>query len=329
MNQLLWTRPELWPFLLLLPGVWFAVWALLRRARAGIDQYGAVFTERATRPSIRASVVTAIVACLLLTWMDPLYGEEQVAVERQGLDVIFCLDTSRSMLARDVEPYRLARAKRDMRSLLPELVGGDRVGLVCFAGQAKLVVPLTHDLDSFDFLLDEVDTQTVRKGGTDLAAALRKALKLTEEGFEQTTVIVMLTDGEDLGGAGRQAAQEVAQKGIVLHTIGYGSTRGSKITLEKESEESFLADDKGKDVVSILDVDGLRKMSRAAGGEFLRCDVVALPLVELKRKRMDPMLKRAYDAGEETLHQTRFQWALLPAVILLLIEVLLRGGRRR
>ena len=104
--------------------------------------------------------------------MDPRWGDEQFAVERRGLDVIFCLDTSRSMLARDLEPFRLARAKQDIRAVLPAVRGGDRVGLVVFAGKARLWIPLTHDVDSFGGLLDEVDTDIVPVGGSDLAAAL-------------------------------------------------------------------------------------------------------------------------------------------------------------
>lgn len=328
MADLGWSHGSLWPLLLLLPFFWLFLYFMLRRARRGVMIYGADLLERAPSSLARASLLSLGVAALLLTWMDPLLGEAKVAVERRGLDVIFCLDTSRSMLARDIEPNRLQRAKRDIRSMLPELLGGDRVALVAFAGRAKLIVPLTHDLDSFRHLLEDVDTDSVRLGGSDLASALRKGLELSEEGHSSTTVMVMLTDGEDLSGSGRQAAREVRDRQIVLHTLGYGSIRGSKITLQDQDSESFLTSSEGDEVVSVLDVDGLRQMSALTGGEFIRADQMALPLVELKQKRLDPMLKRAYDAGEEVVRKTRFQWILLPGMMVLLLEMLICGGRR-
>ncbi len=327
MNGLAFERAEWWPLLLLVPVLWWALWSVLRAARRGARTYGARCTERPRTPAARATLWTGLSALLLLTWIEPLLGEETVAVERRGLDVIFCLDTSRSMLARDLDPSRLARAKRDIESVLPRLVGGDRVGLVAFAGEARLVVPLTHDLDSFRHLLAPIDTDLVRLGGTDLATALRAALDVADEDEAQTTVVVMLTDGEDLTGAGRQAAAEAASRGVVVHTVGYGSTRGAKILVDDRGSSEFLRGGDGEEVVSVLDTEGLRAIARATGGEFVRADVMALPLVELKDKRMDPLVKRAYDAGEETVQKTRFQWVLLPAVVLLILELLRAGGR--
>jgi Ca-activated chloride channel family protein len=328
-SGLAWQRPELWPLLLLVaPCFLLLLWVFKAGARRSAI-YGAAFKERACAPLARALRWSAALAFLLLAWMEPLLGEEKVVVERRGLDVIFCLDTSRSMLARDIEPDRLARAKRDIETVLPHLIGGDRVGLVAFAGKARLVVPLTHDLDSFRWLLAPVDTDTALVGGTDLAAALRKALAVADPAQAQTTVIVLLTDGEDLTGAGRQAAREAAAKGVVVHAVGYGSTLGSKVILAQGAGEEFLKDTRGEEVVSALDADGLRALAESAGGEFVRADVMPLPLVELKRKRIDPLVARAYEAGEETLRKTRYQWVLLPGVALLILELLLVGGRRR
>ena len=169
----------------------------------------------------------------------------------------------------------------------------------------------------------------VKVGGTDIASALRKALELADPDNSKTTAVLLLTDGEDLTGAGQQAATELKDRGIVVHAIGYGSTRGSKITIDQKGAESFLKSDAGEEVVSALDSEGLRAIAAATGGEFVRADVMPLPLVELKAKRIDPMLQRTYEAGEETMHKTRFQWVLLPAVVLLLAELLRRGGRRR
>lgn len=329
MNDLVWTRGEYWPALVALPLVWLLLWSLFDRARASIGRYGALPTQPVATPAWRSMRLTLLYGLGVLCWMDPRWGDEPVAVERRGLDLIVCLDTSRSMLAADMEPTRLQRALRDVRAVLPELQGGDRVGLVVFAGEARLQIPLTHDLDSFRGLLDEVDTDVVRRGGTDLAAALRKALQLADLEQARTTAVLLLTDGEDLAGAGQQAATELAAKGLVVHTIGYGSSLGSKIAVEEGGTQAYLRDKAGQDVVSRLDPDSLRKLAAATGGEFVRAEAFALPLNELHGKRLVPMEKRSYEAGEESGKQARYQWVLLPLLLLLLWEIATAGGRHR
>jgi Ca-activated chloride channel homolog len=328
-NGLEFTRLWLWPALLALPVVWALLWALFDRTRVAARRYGAAPTDPITTPLVRSLVLTLLVGLGTLCWMDPRLGDEPVTVERRGLDLIFCLDTSRSMLARDLEPTRLQRALQDIRAVLPELQGGDRAGLVVFAGQARLWIPLTHDLDSFRGLLDEVDTDIVKTGGTDLAAALRKALELADLDQARTTAVLLLTDGEDLAGAGQQAAAELKEKGLVVHTVGYGSSLGSKITVQEDGKESFLRNRQGAEVVSRMDPESLRAVAAVTGGEFVRADTMVLPLRELHQKRLVPMQKRSYDASEETGKQARYQWVLLPLLTLLLWEIAWSGGRRR
>lgn len=329
MRELTFSHPQLWPLLLLVIPAWLLVWWLARQRIEARQAYGATLVEILPSPSGRATRIGLAALFLLLTWMEPRLGQEQVQVERRGLDIIFCLDTSRSMLARDMEPTRLGRAQRDIRSVLPELTGGDRVGLVAFAGRARVVVPLTHDLDSFRQLLQTVDTHTIRHGGTDIAAAVDKALELIGDDDQQTSVIVVLTDGEDHGGKAQAAAKKCRDRNVLLHAVGYGSTRGSKITLADKEGESFLRNEQGDEVVSALASESLRALTQAAAGEFLRADVMPLPLLELKTKRLDPMVKRAYEAGEETVYKSRFQWTLLPALLLLLWDMIAFGGWRR
>lgn len=329
MNDLVFTRGFLWPWFLLLPVVAALAWALFDRSRRAALRYGAVTRDPVSSPFGRSLRVSALLGLGFVCWLDPRLGDEPMAVERRGLDLIFCLDTSRSMLARDMEPTRLGRALQDIRGVLPSLQGGDRVGLVVFAGEARLWIPLTHDLDSFRGLLDEVDTDIVKKGGTDIAAALRKALELSDEQNRKTTAVVLLTDGEDLTGAGRDAARELGAKGLTVHAVGYGSSMGSKITVAENGTEKFLQDRSGTEVVSKMDPESLRAVAAATGGEFVRAEAMVLPLVELHEKRLVPMQKRAYDAGEEAGKRARYQWVLLPLLVLLLWEIAMAGGRHR
>lgn len=329
MTELVFTRGYLWPWLLALPAVAAVLWALFDRSARAAGRYGAVSLDGLASPFARSLRASLLLGLGFVCWMDPRLGDEPVAVERRGLDLVFCLDTSRSMLARDMEPSRLGRALQDVKAMLPRLQGGDRAALVVFAGEARLWVPLTHDLDSFRGLLDEVDTDTVRKGGTDIAAALRKALELSDRDNRRTTAAILLTDGEDLTGAGRQAAGELAAEGLTVHAVGYGDSKGSKITIAENGAETFLADRAGSEVVSKMDPESLRAVATATGGEFVRADAMVLPLVELHEKRLLPMQKRAYDAGEQVGKRARYQWVLLPLVVLLLLEIAMAGGRHR
>jgi len=198
-----------------------------------------------------------------------------------------------------------------------------------FAGEARLWIPLTHDVDSFAGLLDEVDTELVRTGGTDLAKALRRSLELADPDDVATTVVVLMTDGEDLAGAGQQAAFELKARDLTVFSVGYGSALGSKITIQRDGAEEFLRDRAGNDVVSRMDPESLRDLAEVTGGEFVRAEAMALPLVELHQKRFVPMQKRAYDAGEESGKQARYQLVLLPLLLLLLLEIAFAHGRHR
>ena len=322
------SRAHLWPYSLLLPVVWAVLYLLLQRTRAAVQRYGAAPLAPTPRPVWRSLRLTGLLGLGFLCWLDPRWGEEIVETERRGLDVIFCLDTSQSMLATDMTPSRLQRARRDVASVLPALQGGDRAGLVAFAGEARLWVPLTHDVDSFAGLLDEVDTDSVRVGGTDLAKALRRARDLADPSESKTTVVLLLTDGEDLAGEGQAAARELKDDGLLVYTVGYGSALGSKIPVEGANGAVFLRDADGVEVVSRMDPESLERLAQVTGGEFVRAEAMALPLVELHRKRLVPMQKRAYDAGEEVSKQARYQWLLFPLVVLLMLEIAFAHGRQ-
>ena len=329
MSEFLFAEAQRWPWLLLLPVFTGLAYAMLAQKQRGAERYGATSQDRVPSPLGRSLRLSLLALLGGLCWLDPRYGEELVPVERRGLDLIFCLDTSRSMLAADMEPSRLARARQDIQSVTDELQRGDRAGLVIFAGEARVWVPLTHDLESFAQLLGEVDTTLVPKGGTDLAAALRKAKDLVLPDAAATTAVVLLTDGEDLAGAGQQAAGELAAAGIRVHALGYGTKIGGKITIEENGKQSFLRDKQGEEVVSRLDAGGLRAVAEASGGEFVRADAMPLPLRELYRKRLLPMQKRAFDSGEDKVRIPRYQWLLLPMLLLVLHDLWTARGRRR
>jgi Ca-activated chloride channel family protein len=236
----------------------------------------------------------------LVAILGPSWGAAASAVE--GTDIVICLDVSRSMLARDVEPDRLAHAKADIRALA-KAAKGDRLGLVVFAGEARAMVPLTEDMSSFLELLDLADPTSVATGGTDLGAALEKALDVL--GGRQGSVL-LFTDGEDLGGKGLAAARLLGDRGVAVHCIGVGTELGSKIATER----GFLRDRKGTEVVSAMDASGLRAIAEATGGTF---------------GSRAPDISVARRTGAPDRLENRFQWPLGLALLLWLLDL----SRRR
>jgi len=324
-------HPERWPFLLVPVLILVLGWLLARRRRRDLHRFGDVrdhpiLLADAGPVRRRTQLVLEVVGLLLIAIaaLEPSLGYALTRVERRGIELVICLDTSRSMLATDLPPSRLERAKQHLRGMLAELQG-DRVALIAFAGDAKIVCPLTHDLAAFEGLLATVSETTTRRGGTNLGEALRSALSILPADQETSQAIIILSDGEDLEGQGQHEALRARSRGIRVHTIGYGSPRGAKIP---DGNGGFLVDEHHNEVISRMDAQGLRTLAESCGGEFLPADAVLNPVVELLEKRIRVMHKRRFENLEKKRARSRFQWALLPGFVLLLLAFLDPGRRR-
>lgn len=332
LSDSLFERAEHAPLLLLVPVSALILWYLdsrrRRRSASIVDpaRHDSILSDVSNaRRRLRLIFCTLALALGIAAWLDPVYGDEGRPVEQRGLDIFVCLDVSRSMLARDMAPTRLERAKRDMEALAAH-ARGDRLGCVAFAGDARVAIPLTHDMDTYAGLVRPLDPQTVRRGGTDLGRAIDLAVESIasgseSEGGEGFSVILLLTDGEDLEGRGLEAAKRAAAAGITVHCVGFGDTRGSKITVSEDGTESFLRDSSGGEVVSAMDEASLRKLAAAAGGEFIRADSVALPLIDLYEKRVAPRARKAMETTKRREKKHRYQWPALGALLFILVDL--------
>jgi Ca-activated chloride channel family protein len=318
--------PSAWPTLALVPAAWLALRALDRaRATRLADALGP--RVRALVPGLsdgrraaRRALLSAGLLFALVAVMQPVWGETVAARERRGADVVVCLDVSRSMLARDVAPSRLAAAQAELRALT-KCVKGDRLGLVVFAGEARLLVPVTRDMRSFADLAAAADPASVARGGTDIGAALEAALGALEVRDGAPAVILLLTDGEDLGGRGLSAAARCAARRVVVHAIGFGTALGSKIAVPSPRGETFVGDRGGADVVSSMDAAGLRRIADATGGEFVDASSSRAPLTDLYERRVLPVAREAFADEERRERPNRFQWPLLAAFLLWILEL--------
>src|SRR5690606_6559843 len=284
------------------------------------DRLTATLARR--RRAARRALLCAGILCAGVAALQPLLGYERRVVEQRGVDLVVCVDVSRSMLARDVAPSRLLAAREHVRALA-ERARGDRLALVAFAGEAHLVVPLTQDVDSLLAMLDTVDPLAVRRGGTDLGAALQRALDALHQATGDAEAVSLVTDGEDHEQRGLRLAETFRARGVPVHCVGLGSPHGSKIAVEGDGGEAFLRDRAGNEVVSALDVASLRALATATGGEFVDAGSGGSPLVELYDRRIVPMAQKALAREQRRERSNRFQAPLLLAVVLWAFALLL------
>jgi Ca-activated chloride channel family protein len=342
------------PVVLLAPTAWLLLRGLDRRRAARLfalvgPRVGVLGAERSERARGRRRLLfSAALGLALLAALRPSWGEATEG-RSPGADVVVCLDVSRSMLARDGGdggktngPFvdRLTRARGEIRALA-ERARGDRLALVVFAGEALVRAPLTEDAAAVAELADASDVDSVARGGTDLGAALDAGLGVLSApapSGDRSAAILLLTDGEDLAGRGADAARRCRERGVVVHCLGLGDPRGSKIAvpIEPASErsplprgESFLRDRAGSDVVSALDVLGLEAIARAGGGRFVDARDGGRSAVALYEEQIAPTARRSRERGALDGRENRFQWPLVAAIALWLLDLAFTDRRRR
>jgi Ca-activated chloride channel family protein len=282
----------------------------------------------------KAALLVAALVCLVLVLMRPQGMPREVTVEKRGRDIVFLLDVSRSMLARDVLPNRLDRAKLAIEEMVGDM-DGDRVGLIVFAGNWALKCPLTNDYHFFLTALRSASPNDVGRGGTDIGDAIRVAVnqvlrpeKDREDGIpkDQQSVrdIVLITDGEDLEESGPVSAAQIAgEYGVRISTVGIGDPDGARIPTANGEYLEY-----GGDYVrSHLDEKTLRAIAAATkGGHYVHVGTGAIDLTELYRKYLVAGTER-----ESVLRSLRYrelyQWPLFVAIVLVVIEALLSGRR--
>ena len=255
----------------------------------------------------------------------PRWGFQWEDVERRGVDLVVALDLSRSMLAEDARPDRLTAAKREIRDLI-ELLKGDRVALVAFAGTAFIQCPLTLDYHAFELFLDEMDPDWVPVGGTDLAGAVRTAMEAFPENERSGRAVLLITDGEDHSGKLRLAAEDARKAGVHVFVVGMGDPGGAPIP---DGRGGFIKEN-GKVVLSRLDEAGLKELTLTTEGTYVRSVAGDLDLRRVYLEDIKGTLEaRALAASRQRRWEERFQWALLPALLLLVLEGLTGPPRQR
>lgn len=260
--------------------------------------------------------------CLIFALARPQLGTKLEEVKREGVDVVIALDVSNSMNAEDIRPNRLERSKQAIYRLIDQL-RGDRIGMIVFAGQAYVQLPITTDYGAAKLFLSTVNTGMVPSQGTAIGAAIEMGVRSIGDSARTNSTIIVITDGENHEDDAVEAAREASKKGIIVHTIGMGSAEGSPVPVYKSGNRAgFLEDKSGSTVISKLDADMLQQIADAGKGKFVRAsnsdDGIALILNEI-----DAMQKKEFASKLFTGYEDQYQYFLAFALLFLILELIL------
>lgn len=323
----------LWAILVLVPALAVFLWRAWRRKQWLISQFvqSRLLSQltvgvSAIRQKIRLVLLVTAAALLVLVLARPQWGFSYEEARQRGLDIIVAIDTSNSMLAGDVPPNRLERARLAVLDLL-NLARTDRLGLVAFAGTAFLQCPLTTDDQAFRQSLAALNSNIIPQGGTALAEAIRAAQEGFEEENDNYKVLILFTDGEDHDGKAVDQARYADRRGMRIFTVGVGTASGELIRAPGSSGTEFLKDASGQVVKSRLNEELLREVAQAANGFYLLLSGASTMEV-LYERGLEPLPKSEFATRQVKRWHERYQWFLGLVIVLLLVEMFVPERKR-
>lgn len=325
-----------WALYLLWLAIGYAFFCVtrVRRQRTRLDTFvSSVMRAKLAPPQAERRVMIQIAFCTmgvlfgLIALSRPQWGEQEQTVLSRGRDVVIALDVSRSMLAEDVRPNRLSRAKADILDLIQALKG-DRAALLAFRHNASLLSPLTTDYAYLRLILEGVDVDSAPRGETDIGAAIRGALDAFEERSGSHRTIVLISDGDDLSGQALDAAKDAQKAGVPIYTIGLGSELGATIP----SETGGIMKNDGADVKTKLDHNTLEQIAHITGGAYIPIGTASMTKSNLGSIYQDYLTSISTKEFSESIKKRfieRYQYFLLPALLCFLGAAAMSQGRPR
>jgi Ca-activated chloride channel family protein len=294
-----------------------------RTKYVGIDLLAEIIPRISTRkPVIKFGLYGFAYFLLIIAVANPQIGTKLEEIKREGVDIIIALDVSNSMMAEDFKPNRLERAKRAIEKLVENLKS-DRIGIVVFAGNAFIQLPITSDYSAAKLYTSSINTKTVPTQGTALGTAIEKCISALEHDDSNNKAIIVISDGENHEDDPLGAAKKAAKKGILIHTIGMGSPKGSPIPIYNgKNKVGYKSDKSGTTVVSKLDENMLKEIASVGQGVYVRATNSSTGLRSIFDE-INRMEKKEYEAKQYTDYEDRFQPFISLALLILLIEFIL------
>ena len=329
-------NPQYLYWLLVLP-VLIAVYVLIRSLNkkqfkrfANIKLRGYLIPLFSSKRANTKFVLFLLVIALIIIGAANLQsGSKMEKVKREGIDIFLCIDISNSMHAEDIAPNRLERSKQAINKLISKL-GGDRIGVIVFAGNAYVQLPITTDYAAAKMFLSTVDTDLIPTQGTEIGRAIDLAIKSFGDS-EHNKAIVIISDGEDHeNGDAVRAAQEAAKFGIKIYTIGMGLDEGAPIPLYNQygKRTGYKKDKEGNVVITKLDDNILRQLAEIGDGIYVRASSSNVGLDKIYDD-ISKAKKSEIEANVFTDYDDQFQWFIGAAIILLIIEILISSGKKK
>lgn len=322
----------LW-FLLLIPAVLllyliFRIWQKRARSRFARPELLSYLSPNRSsfKPLLKLVLVLLALGALVIGLVNPKIGSQLETVKREGVDIVFAVDVSKSMEAEDIAPNRLEKSKQLVRQIIGDL-GSDRVGIIAYAGSAFPQLPITTDYGAAEMFLESLNTDMISSQGTAIGDAIDLAIGFFDDNQQTNRVMFILSDGEDHGGNIEDMARQASEAGIRIYTIGVGTTKGGPIPIKRNGVvQNYKKDNQGETVITRLDPGVLQEIAKEANGQYIDGSVTA----EVTEKVQEELLgieKTEFEAKQFADYKSQFQWFVGLAILLLLLDIFMLEGK--
>ncbi|WP_418508709.1 vWA domain-containing protein [Corallibacter sp.] len=271
---------------------------------------------------LKVIVLSLAFACLAIALVNPKIGTKLETVKREGVDVVFAIDVSKSMLAEDIAPNRLEKSKQLVTQIINNLAS-DRVGIIAYAGKAFPQLPITTDYASAKMFLQNMNTDMLSSQGTAINEAIELAKTYYNDDEQTNRVLIIISDGEDHSEAAASVAEEASEEGIRIFTIGVGDAKGGPIPIKRNGVVlNYKKDNQGETVITRLNEETLKNIADAANGAYINGRSTN-SVVESIRDILNKMDKKEFEAKQFADFKDQFQWFLGLALFFLFIDIFL------
>jgi Ca-activated chloride channel homolog len=274
------------------------------------------------KPILKLVVLCLAFASLTIALVNPKVGTKLETVKREGVDIVFAVDVSKSMLAEDIAPNRIEKSKQLVTQIINNLAS-DRVGIIAYAGKAFPQLPITTDYAAAKMFLQSMNTDMLSSQGTAIDEAIKLAKTYYDDEDQTNRVLIIISDGEDHNNIATEIAKEASDEGIKIFTIGVGSTKGAPIPIKRNGIVlNYKKDSSGETVITKLNEEVLIKIAEEANGQYINGNSTS-EVVETIREILNKMDKKEFEAKQFAEYKDQFQWFLALGIFLLCIDIFL------
>jgi Ca-activated chloride channel family protein len=272
------------------------------------------------KPTLKFILLILALVGLVLGLVNPKIGTKMETIKREGIDIVFAIDVSKSMLAEDVAPNRLEKSKQIVSQIINQL-GNDRIGIVAYAGSAFPVLPITTDYSVSKMFLQSMNTSIVSSQGTSLDDAIKLSSTYFDKGNKTSKLLILISDGEDHSDGATEAAAEANKNGMKIITIGVGTEKGGPIPMKQNGVvQSFKRDNNNEVVITKLNQESLKEIAKATKGGYVSGNSTKEVLAYVKNA-LDNIQKTEFEATQMADFESQFQWFLGIAFSLLFLDI--------